>query len=169
MLRARFVWASVEQPAQEVLSEIAVPFRQEDARLLSPLAQEDRLQAFLKEDRVLGFDLDQAPLLRLTLFQWGDESFTFVWTFHHAILDGRTFAPLLREVFGAYAELETGAIAARPAPPVYRRYIDWLQHQDFTAAEKFWKEHWLALLRRRRWWLTGIRHPDEPIYQQGEA
>jgi amino acid adenylation domain-containing protein/non-ribosomal peptide synthase protein (TIGR01720 family) len=169
ILRARFLWEGIDQPRQEILDSVAVPFFVEEARQLSSAEQKMKLSAFLEGDRCRGFELNAAPLLRLTLFEWGESSFSLVWTFHHALLDGRCFPILLAEVFGIYAELATGKISARPEPFAYRRYIDWLQEQDFTAAQGFWKEY-----------LTGFNAPtplvvdhksskEEVAYQQGEA
>jgi len=141
ILRARFVWQGVHQPRQEVVAEISVPFVVDDAAAhLSDHDQQERLASFLKTDRLRAFDLSSAPMLRLTLFQWGQASFTLVWTFHHALLDGRCYPILLREVFEAYAELVDGHITARPAPPAYRGYIDWLQQTSADAARAYWKQ-----------------------------
>src|SRR3989442_14541688 len=87
ILRARFVWEGIEQPAQEIAAEVSVPFMVEDARHLSEHGQRERLASFLKADRLRGFELDSAPMLRLTLFQWREASFTFVWAFYPALLD----------------------------------------------------------------------------------
>jgi amino acid adenylation domain-containing protein/non-ribosomal peptide synthase protein (TIGR01720 family) len=140
ILRAQFVWEGVEKPQQGILGELEVPFTIEDRRGTSG-DQESELKQFLSADRLRGFDLGQAPLLRVTLFQWSAASFSMVWTFHHALLDGRSYPVLLRELFDAYQELGTGAIVERPVAPPYRRYIEWLGSQDFAGAESFWKEN----------------------------
>ena len=135
------MWESVDQPQQEILDDVLVPFKVRQVANLSTSAQKGALDDFLKEDRVAGFDLNSAPLLRLTLFPWAESSSTLVWTFHHALLDGRSYPKLLAEVFEAYSELATGGIAPRPEAFSYRRYIDWLQEQDFARAQEFWKEY----------------------------
>src|SRR5438093_5632615 len=169
ILRARFVWEGIEQPQQEIAAEVSVPFAVEDARHLSEHDQRERLASFLKTDRLLGFDLDRAPMLRLTLFQWGEASFTLVWTFHHALLDGRCYPMLLREVFEAYAELAQGEIIARTTPLPYRRYIDWLEQQSPAGARSYWKELLTGFVAPTP--LVIDRHvPAEGgLYQQGEA
>ncbi|HET9985575.1 MAG TPA: amino acid adenylation domain-containing protein, partial [Longimicrobiales bacterium] len=65
--------------------------------------------------------------------------YRLVWTFHHALLDGRSFPVLLREVFAAYdAILAGGAPVLEPAAP-YRAYVDWLEARDPAASESFWR------------------------------
>jgi hypothetical protein len=168
VLRGRFRWEGVDQPELQVLSDVELPFRVEDARSLASDVRKARLDSFLESDRVLGFDLSMAPLLRLTLFRWDEASYTLVWTFHHALLDGRTFPLLLREVFGAYVELEYGPVADRQAPPPYRRYADWLAGKDHAGAEEFWRQLLDGFIAPTP--LVVDRHPsaeDEGIYRQG--
>lgn len=139
ILRSRFVWQDVGEPSQEVFSNVPLPFAVEDIRTLNESDQKARLTTFLDADRIQGFDLNHAPLMRLKLFQQGDASFLLIWTFHHAILDGRCYPILLKEVFDAYEELATGGIKERPAPTPFRKYIDWIREQDMARSEPFWK------------------------------
>jgi amino acid adenylation domain-containing protein/non-ribosomal peptide synthase protein (TIGR01720 family) len=143
VLRARFAWEDAEAPRQEILaaSAVSLPLTVEDARglRLEDEARRVRLRAWLDRDRVEGFDLRCAPLMRVKLFRWADASWSMVWTFHHILLDGRTFPVLLRELFEAYAGKPAG-----DTPPAYRRHIEWLhaeaRHQDFAAGETFFRE-----------------------------
>ena len=168
ILRTRFVWEDSETQ-QEVLPDVAVPFVVEDARRLSKTDQGERLKSFLQTDRVRGFDLRHAPMLRLTLFQWDKASFSLVWTFHHALLDGRSYPVVLREVFEAYAELGTGAISERPQPFAYRRYIEWLRQEKFDAAESFWKKQLAGFTAATPLVVDHPSSADGNTYQQGEA
>jgi len=169
ILRTQFIWESVEEPQQRVLAEVIVPVIYQDASGLAEVHQHERLRTFLELDRLRGFELDCAPLLRLTLFQWSEALFSLVWTFHHAILDGRSFPTLLREVFEAYEELAEGQISIRPVPPSYRRYIEWLKGQSFVAAESFWKERLKTFSTPTPLVVDRRVSSDEDVYQQGEA
>jgi amino acid adenylation domain-containing protein/non-ribosomal peptide synthase protein (TIGR01720 family) len=168
ILRTKFVWEGNETQ-QEVSPEVTVPFVVHDERGLLTKIQDERLNAFLQADRVRGFDPSEAPMLRLALFQWGEESFSLVWTFHHALLDGRSYPVLLREVFEAYAELRSGAISQRVEPFSYRRYIEWLQERNFDAAELFWKKQLAGFTAATPLVVDRQSAPDADTYQQGEA
>jgi amino acid adenylation domain-containing protein/non-ribosomal peptide synthase protein (TIGR01720 family) len=168
ILRAEYVWDD-DQPLQNIVSEVEVPFTVEDARHLSEPDQHSRLQSFLEADRKLGFELNCAPLLRLRLFQWSDAKFSLVWTFHHALLDGRSYPVLLREVFNVYAELENGGIVERPAPYPYRRYIDWLQQKDFSIAESYWKGLLNGFTAPTPLVVDKLIRLEADIYTQGES
>src|SRR5580693_832706 len=54
----------------------------------------------------------------------------FVWTHHHAILDGWSLPILFRELFTCYAAELQGAEPELPPARPYRDYIAWLQAQD---------------------------------------
>jgi amino acid adenylation domain-containing protein/non-ribosomal peptide synthase protein (TIGR01720 family) len=140
ILRARFSWEGGDQPKQQIFREVDVPFLFEDASSLSRDGQTKVLKSFLETDRIRGFDMAKPPLLRVACYQWAEESFSLIWTFHHALLDGRCFPILLQEVFETYSEKGTMAPAIRSSPPPYCRYIDWLQKQNFAGADSFWRE-----------------------------
>ena len=69
----------------------------------------------------------------------GEAKNRFIWTFHHAVLDGRSFAPILREVFSYYEAFVAGTELGLERPRPYRDYIGWLQNQDFSKSETFWR------------------------------
>ena len=59
-----------------------------------------------------------------------------VWTFHHAILDGRCFPSLLKELFALYENPN----AELPEPPKFSDFIAWLQARNHTSSESFWRD-----------------------------
>lgn len=140
VLRTNFRWQGLDEPQQEVHSVVALPWEEQDWRDVPPGEKEKRLAVFLRSDRRRGFDMARAPLLRLTLFHWDDADSRLIWTFHHALLDGRSFAPALREVFAFYEAFRRGEERNLPLPRPYRDYIDWLQQQDFSGSEAFWRQ-----------------------------
>jgi len=139
-LRTRFSWEDAEQPRQEILDVVQVPFALVDAQSFSPAEQQEVFEKLLKKDRLEGFDPGVAPLLRFTLFRRGSSSFSLIWTFHHALLDGRSFPILLRELFDAYSEELKESRSTSPHS-VYRRHIEGLSEQNSTRDLTFWKEY----------------------------
>src|SRR5262249_42017415 len=63
-----------------------------------------------------------------------------IWTFHHALLDGRSHFLVLKEVFDCYDAFCFGAEPDLKPPRAYSEYIRWLQGQDLTKAESFWRQ-----------------------------
>ncbi|HLK57718.1 MAG TPA: condensation domain-containing protein, partial [Chthonomonadaceae bacterium] len=137
-LRTAFQWDG-EQPLQVVQPEAVPAWEEVDCRTDSEAEWSARQARFLEEDRRRGFDMAQAPLLRLTFFERADADYRLVWTFHHAILDGRAFTLILNEVFACYEALQNGKELHLDSPRPYRDYISWLHQQDLKPAETYWR------------------------------
>ncbi len=140
VLRTAFQWGGGDELAQAVYRDVACPVAFEDWRALPAAEQAARLAAYCRDDLRRGFILDQAPLMRLAVFQRAAADFRFVWTFHHALIDGRSYDLLLREVFGVYEGLLQGEALTTPARRPYRDYVRWLQRQNLAASEPFWRD-----------------------------
>jgi amino acid adenylation domain-containing protein/non-ribosomal peptide synthase protein (TIGR01720 family) len=148
ILRTAFAWEDTAEPVQQVHDAVRIPAAILDWRVTPEVEQESRWQALLAADRKAGFDLSQAPLLRLTIVQSGQMSYRLLWTFHHALLDGRSFPIVLREVFEAYAAFRDGLEGGPrlPARRPYREYIEWLRTQDLAQAEKHFRDKLIGFL-----------------------
>ena len=139
-LRAGFAWEGLPRPVQVIRREAAPRFRVEDWRGLDEAERQARLERFLAEDRTAGFDPGEAPLMRLALFRMGEQEHQLVWTQHHLIVDGWSVPLILAEVMAQYAAHLRGD-APRPAGGRrYRDYVAWLERQDHSRAEDFWRE-----------------------------
>ena len=142
-----FVWQGLPVPCQRVQAEVVIPVHVEDWSGLAPGAREERRAAFLREDRARGFDLEQAPLLRVALFAVEPERTELVWTVHHGIVDGRSFPIVLRDVFEAYDALRDHREPRLAAPAsTHRDFVGWLSTQDRKTSHGFFR----ALLHEQR-------------------
>ncbi len=141
ILRTRFRWDGLPAPVQEVLPDVTVRLEARDLSELSPQAQAEALSRFLAEDRSRAFDLDVAPLWRVTVLHLGGDCRVIVFTYSHAILDS-CYASIVKEVFDAYAAAALGETPLFEARPAYREYIAWLQTHlpsNAAAAEAYWR------------------------------
>ncbi|MGZ8498342.1 MAG: amino acid adenylation domain-containing protein [Candidatus Binatia bacterium] len=138
-LRTSFFWEGTEPPVQQVHRDIQLPLKYLDWSDRTLDEQEKQLESLLQTDRQLGFHLDQAPLMRLTLLRCGQAEYRLIWTSHHALFDGRSRVLLLNEVFAFYEAICRGNNLSLSNPPPYRSYIDWLQKQNTCEAENFWR------------------------------
>lgn len=141
VLRTAFVWDTLEKPLQIVGRQVTLPWQLDDWRSLSDAEQQQRLQAWLHADRQQGFDLAKAPLMRLTLIQLDAATYRMIWSHHHLLLDGWSVALIFKEVLACYQALCQAQPLNLPAPQPYRDYIAWLQRQDQSQAEAFWRSH----------------------------
>ncbi|NJR38928.1 MAG: AMP-binding protein [Leptolyngbyaceae cyanobacterium CSU_1_4] len=135
-LRTAFQWEKRDRPFQVVYRQIELPWQEQDwsQEFLDPQALASRLEAELERDR-RPFDLKTAPLMRLNLIRISPTYHHLIWTQHHLILDGWSAGLVLTDVLSAYHHK-----AVSPRPP-YHDYIAWLQQQDQSAAQAFWKTH----------------------------
>src|SRR5262249_53140659 len=95
VLRTSFIWEGVKSPIQVVHQGVNLPWVEQDWRALSSSDQEKQFKAFLQADWAQGLDLSRPPLLRCALFRKSDNSYYFVWSCHHIILDGWSISLLL--------------------------------------------------------------------------
>ena len=139
ILRTSFEWEGRPEPFQRVHQSVDLPLQTIDLSDIRSTEHRARIAALMADDRAAGFDLNVAPLMRLAVVRCGPASYQVLWTFHHAILDGRSFPILLREVFSVYEAMVGGRALTLPEPRQYRSYIEWLQTQDPERSKTFWK------------------------------
>jgi amino acid adenylation domain-containing protein len=90
--------------------------------------------------------MGEAPLLRLTLIRLDEAEYQLVWTFHHALLDGRSLLLVLKEAFAFYESFRVGQDLELPLPRPYRDYIEWLQSQDPSRGETYWRQQFKGFI-----------------------
>ena len=141
ILRTAFQWEGVPQPTQTIFPDVAIS--QTDISLAGQAEAErqEKIGAFMAADRLQDFDLAQPPLMRVAVFQWDEPAFSCLWSFHHALLDGRSFPIVLTELFTIYDGLNVG-IPPSPLPdlPPFSDFIQWRETQDFTVSEPYWRQ-----------------------------
>lgn len=140
VLRTSLRWENPDEPLQVVHSKVDLPWEDHDWRTIAPDQRARQLADFLIADRHRGFDLSYAPLFRLRLLHIEQAEYHFIWTFHHSVLEGRSYLFVLQEVFAGYEALCGGTQVSLPERRPYRDYISWLQQQDFHTDEAYWRE-----------------------------
>ena len=151
ILRTSFRWQDCPQPMQEVWDHVELPVLKLDWSDRDSLEQDRLIAEFLSADRRQGFDLGRAPLVRLAFIRLGPNT-VMVWTFHHILLDGRSFPHVLREVFGLYENRFDMRAAGLSTPPAFRKHIEWLRGRDDGAAELYWKDRLAGFRAPVRLW-----------------
>ncbi|HEX8091100.1 MAG TPA: condensation domain-containing protein, partial [Blastocatellia bacterium] len=139
VLRTSFHWKELDKPLQLVQRNVTLPFDRQDWRGVERARQRERFDALLAEDRSRGFALSEAPLMRLALVRMGEDSFRFLWSHHHLLLDGWCLSLLLGEVFAFYRAFDQGEELHLPPARPFKEYIAWLQRQSLAEAESYWR------------------------------
>ncbi|WP_047237408.1 non-ribosomal peptide synthetase [Chromobacterium subtsugae] len=129
-LRSGFIWRHDGEPLRVVHRQAAAGWQHLDWR--ADAGAESRIGDWLAVDAAAGFAGSAAPL-RFATMRLDDERWLFVWTYHHALLDGWSVARLLAEV------LEPASGKAAPASA--RDHARWLASRDREAAAAFWRRY----------------------------
>ncbi|ALF53778.1 PscJ [Nostoc piscinale CENA21] len=140
ILRTAFYWENLDKPYQVVYKQVDLPWEFQDWRHLSLEAQQKQFADFLTADGDRGFELAQAPLIRLTLIQMAEDNYQFVFSFHHILMEGWSVSWLWKEFYEFYYAFCQGQDLYLERPRPYKEYITWLQQQDQKKAETFWRQ-----------------------------
>ena len=138
-LRASFHAEDLEKPLQIIQRDVELSWRLLDWRAVPAPEQERRLEALLREDREEGFELQEAPLIRMTLVRTAEQTHQFVWTHHHLLMDGWSLPIVFREVQALYEGFRQGRPLTLPPARPYSDFVGFLQGQDMAEAERFWR------------------------------
>jgi len=141
ILRTSFHWKGLDKPLQVVHREVKLSVEYLDWSGLAAAGQDQRLDAFLARDRERGFELSEAPLLRLTAIALPDGVRYIVFSLHHLLLDGWSSDLVYQEAATIYDAYCRGEQAELPPCRPYGDYIAWLQRQDLSRAEAYWRRH----------------------------
>lgn len=139
-LRTAFVGFEREQPLQIVSAHVACPWRDIDHRHLAPDARDAAFQALLAADKAAPFDFGCAPLMRFHLVRHDDAQYRFVWTYHHAVLDGWSVQLVWSDLLRIYEALADGRPAALPAAAQFDAVLAWRQQRASDADRRYWRE-----------------------------
>ena len=137
ILRLVFLWKNLDQPLQYIAPLGSADIEINDWSTVSQAETDEFLEMFLKADRRLGFSLSKPPLFRIALIKKDVSQYICVWSFHHAIADGRSMVSILKDLFLLYhtPEAELGPAGS------FKNYIVWLNRKQMGSITKdFWKQ-----------------------------
>ncbi|WP_265213701.1 non-ribosomal peptide synthetase [Herbaspirillum lusitanum] len=160
MLRTSFHWRDLPAMRQRVHAAVELPWSFTDWRGLDETARVAALDELMRADLARGFDLEQAPLLRLQLLQVEEQRHELVWSSHHLLLDGWSVSLLLADIFALYRRALGEAQLRLKAAPRFSDYVRWHARQERSEDILFWQRA-----------LQGIEEPTSLAFarQAGDA
>jgi aryl carrier-like protein len=147
-LRSSVRWIDTDKAIQVVARKVGLSTSRHDLSRLDREGQEYLVREILAKDRAKGFVPTLAPLTRMTLIRLAGHRRHLIWTSDHLIIDGWCFPILLSEALEFYEAEVSGRDVDLPPPRPFREFVEWLDRQDLTEAERFWRSA-----------LAGIREP----------
>jgi amino acid adenylation domain-containing protein len=140
IFRTAFIWESLNKPVQVVYKQVKITVENDDWQGLSAQEQQEQLKVFLESDQQNSLQLSQPPLMRLHLIKLDKNTYQFVFSSHHLLLDAWSLPLVFNDLLNFYEGISQGETIRSQSPLSYRHYIAWLQQQDQELAEKFWKQ-----------------------------
>lgn len=140
ILRTRFVIGQSDKPVQSVQSAIDLPLEVIDFSEDTEDKENLQFTRLLSAERERGFDLETPPLLRAVFVNLGDNQYRLVITYHHILMDGRSTALLLEELFLLYERIRDGSPLPKSVDDYYN-YIKYLSGRNVVNEKTFWTKY----------------------------
>lgn len=132
----------VRQNAHIIYKQIELTIPYKDIQDLKRTAQEDVINADMKQSRSRRFNLQDSPLWNMSLYRLAEHNHAILFEIHHAISDGWSIASFLTELNTTYVALETDP-SYRPASlrSGYREFIrEEMLYERNDQNLEFWRE-----------------------------
>ncbi|MFJ9099152.1 amino acid adenylation domain-containing protein [Streptomyces sp. NPDC102405] len=141
MLRTSFHLDGYSQPLQVVHAEAEIPVAVHDLRGLDASSVGAAVEAFVAAERADLFDLERAPLLRMTAHV-EDDGWRLGLTVCHAITEGWSHRALLMELLDEYRRVRDGAGRATAVAAPQVRYADFVAAELRSLDLETDRDHW---------------------------
>uniref|UniRef100_UPI0013DFAFD6 non-ribosomal peptide synthetase n=1 Tax=Paenibacillus xylaniclasticus TaxID=588083 RepID=UPI0013DFAFD6 len=168
IFRTSFWHEGVRQPLQVVLDQRFIPVLSENLIELDQVSRERYIEQYCEEQVTRGFDLSNEPLMRVIVFQIGEQEYEMVWTHHHILMDGWCLGVVISEMLAIYSSEKNGTTMTLKPAQSYSRFIEWLGTRDVQTTRAYWKayldgyEH-VTVLPGTQGKNTGYRRAEEVL------
>ena len=160
-LRSSFDWSDANGPYQLVHQDFDFPLIELDWSNETSENVARQKNKCMKDDRAQGFDLNTPPI-RLTIAKIQNNHYWMLWSFHHIILDGRSFELVLKDVLSFYDE---GLFNKLPPELSFAAYAKSLNNKEQNQG--FWVDHYRDVDASRTFGLANqiaaIKTTDEKV------
>jgi amino acid adenylation domain-containing protein len=137
ILRTFFTQEFGDKALQVVLKEVPDSFEYYDCTDPDGPTEAEVKKADLEK----GFNLQAGSQMRLTVLGMGENTYQFLWSFHHILLDGWCVTILIREFYQFYQAMLKGVEPEMERVYPYVNYIQWLGKIDQAESMGYWKSY----------------------------
>ena len=124
MLRTCFLTQELKEPVQVVRQQVKLIYERRVSNTDQPQHQ---------------FDPARVPLFRLEEIRVSPTSHEVVLSYHPVLLDERSVRLLFEEALTFYGAAVQNAECVLEDVPPYRDYVAWVERQDLSGAELYWR------------------------------
>ncbi|AJQ94153.1 non-ribosomal peptide synthetase [Gynuella sunshinyii] len=140
ILRTCLVAQQDGQWQQLVFQGIELPWRYADISDQPEAEQHQLIEEYRLEDKRQGFDLSDAPLMRVAVWKTAARCHQILLSQHHILTDGWSMPLILSELLALYAAGLTRQPCQLASPVPYHHFIRWQLQQDSTRARHYWQQ-----------------------------
>ncbi|WP_428241031.1 amino acid adenylation domain-containing protein [Gynuella sp.] len=140
ILRSCLVAQQDGQWQQLVFQGLELPWRYADISGRSEVDQHQDIEQYRLEDKRQGFDLSDAPLMRVAVWKTAPRSHQVLLSQHHILTDGWSMPLILSELLALYSARLSQQPCQLASPVPYHHFIRWQQQQDSTRARNYWRQ-----------------------------
>ncbi len=140
-LRTGFILEDEQNLLQYVKKAVDLPWIYLDLSAVSDEQQELRWHELVLSDRQKPFRLETAPLLRVHLVRFSQDSYRVLWCIHHSLTDGWSLSLLNQSLRIAYHCLHQNKPIYFAYSRPYRDYMGWLLTQNQLDVEVWWRNY----------------------------
>lgn len=138
ILRCAITTDDNHDPIQRIQDQAQLEFYSADLTEQDDTTQTESIEAFLKKDRYRGFNIDEAPMFRLSLFKLSDEKYRFIMSYHHLILDAWSLFILLSDALEYYRSVTTDSEPQLGETLPFCQYVQHLDGENWQEAKHYW-------------------------------
>ncbi|MDZ4798705.1 MAG: amino acid adenylation domain-containing protein [Bryobacteraceae bacterium] len=141
VFHTRLMWTSGGDLQTTVVEPSPCAFEFLDWRGMGQDSGHAGLDRLIAEDRLKSFDYERPQLLRNTVVRMAEDDYHTLTAFPHAVLDGRSWGVVIREVLQVYTALVEGNEPAVPKERPFSDYLELLASDDYSEAREFWASY----------------------------
>ncbi|WP_123774182.1 non-ribosomal peptide synthetase, partial [[Flexibacter] sp. ATCC 35103] len=143
ILRTSFKIDAQGEVRQYIAASGESSFSMEQKDFLGTENQQEKILNYLQQKNRTAFDLEQGPLMRISLVRCEENQHIFFLSLHHIIGDGWSIEILISEIIQIYNSLKAGKPVSLPELGIqYKDYAVWqnreLQNQKHTISAQYW-------------------------------
>jgi len=139
-LRGAFFQGFDNEPLQVIFHQVKIPVEKQNWCHVPEKEQQQKLFTYLESERIKGFPLEKAPLMRLSMIQIATDTWYIIWTYHHILLDGWCINIIFKELLTCFEAYIKGHNIKLEPQRSYRDYIRWLNNMNLSDAKRFWQQ-----------------------------
>ncbi|MFQ3244132.1 MAG: amino acid adenylation domain-containing protein [Arenicella sp.] len=132
--------ANINMDLQVILKQVEIKINRVDWSEKTHTELKPACEQWMHESKRSGISLDQAPLMRISLFQ-GQESCYMLFEQHHIVMDGWSQSIVLANLFKLYQALMQQQDYQLPPAAPYSSYVRALLNRNHEEETLYWQEY----------------------------